>query len=83
MQYAFDFIRNVEASNSPAHTPARGPPLWDDCDAPVGVGGDVQPDWAMAAQAAPDYEVEQHKLVNYKPSVQNRLGVGLRLWRAA
>ena len=40
-------------------SPARGPPLWDDCDAPVGEGVGVQPDWAMAAQAAPDYEVDQ------------------------
>ena len=40
-------------------SPARGPPLWDNCDAPVGEGVDVQRDWAMAAQAAPDYEVDQ------------------------
>ena len=46
-------------AQAPRISPARGPPLWDDCDAPVGEGVGVQPDWAMAAQAAPDYEVDQ------------------------
>ena len=46
-------------AQAPRISPARGPPLWDDCDAPVGEGVDVQPDWDMAAQAAPDYEVDQ------------------------
>ena len=34
-------------------------PLWDDCDAQVGEGADGEPDWDMAAQPAPDYEVDQ------------------------
>ena len=46
-------------AQAPRISPARGPPLWDDCDAPVGEAVDVQPDWDMAAQAAPDYEVDQ------------------------
>ena len=46
-------------AQAPRISPARGPPLWDDCDAPVGEGVDVQPGWDMAVQAAPDYEVDQ------------------------
>jgi len=33
----------------PRITPARGPPLWDGCDAPMGEGVDVAPDWDEAA----------------------------------
>lgn len=43
----------------PRITPARGPPLWDGCDAPVGEGVDVAPHWDEAAQPAPDFEVDQ------------------------
>jgi len=39
--------------------PASGPPLWDDCDVQVGEGVEVEPDWELAAQPAPDYEVDQ------------------------
>ena len=49
----------TQISQASRISPARGPPLWDDCDAPVGEGVDVQPDWDMEAQAAPDYEVDQ------------------------
>jgi hypothetical protein len=58
---------------SPRITPARGPPLWDACDAPVGDVGDVgdgvravpdcksewNSDWDMAAQPAPDDQPDQ------------------------
>jgi len=37
-------------------TPARGPPLWEGCDAPVDDGAQGEPDWDLAAQ--PD-EVDQ------------------------
>lgn len=57
MRQILEYI-GVDAQ-APRISPARGPPLWDDCDAPVGEGVDVQPDWDMAAQAAPDYEVDQ------------------------
>lgn len=45
-------------------SPARGPPLGEDCDAQVeGEGVEVDPDWKtnwdMAAQPAPDYEADQ------------------------
>ena len=43
----------------PRTTPARGPPLWDGCDAPMGDAVEVVPDWDEAAQPAPDFEVDQ------------------------
>ena len=43
----------------PRITPARGPPLWDECDAQMGEGVNAQPDWDEAAQPAPDFEVDQ------------------------
>ena len=44
----------------PRITPARGPPLWDACDAQdMGEGVECEPDWDLAAQAAPDYQVDQ------------------------
>ena len=50
-------------SEPPNIAPARGPPLWEDCDAQMGEGAQVEPDWANdwagAAQPAPDYEVDQ------------------------
>lgn len=47
-------------SSAPRITPARGPPLWDACDAPlIEPGADALPDWDMAAQPAPDYELDQ------------------------
>ena len=46
-------------SQPPRISPARGPPLWDDCDAQTGGGVQIEPDWDLATQAAPDYEVDQ------------------------
>jgi hypothetical protein len=43
----------------PCISQARGPPLWADCDAQVGEGVEVEPDWALVGQPAPDYEVDQ------------------------
>ena len=40
-------------------SPARGPPLWHDCDAHVGEGVAAEPNSELAAQPAPDYEVDQ------------------------
>jgi hypothetical protein len=39
--------------------PARGPPMWEDCDAQAGEGIGSEPDWDLAAQPAPDYELDQ------------------------
>ena len=49
-------------SEPPRISPARGPPLWDDCDAQMGEGAGGEPDltdWDGAVQPAPDYEVDQ------------------------
>jgi hypothetical protein len=44
---------------APHITPARGPPLWEECDAQMGDGFEVEPDWDMVAQPAPDYEIDR------------------------
>jgi len=46
-------------SQTPRITPARGAPLRDDCDAPMGEGVEALPDWDLAAQPAPDYQADQ------------------------
>ncbi len=46
-------------SQPPPIAPARGPPLWDDCESQPGEDAQIEPDWDLAAQPAPDYEVEQ------------------------
>ena len=43
----------------PRITPARGPPLWDECNAQAAEGVEPAPDWDEAAQPAPDFEVDQ------------------------
>jgi hypothetical protein len=43
----------------PRITPARGPPLWEGCDAQMSDGVDLAPDWDEAAQPAPDFEADQ------------------------
>ena len=43
----------------PRIKPARGPPLWDACDAQGGEGMEPVPDWDEADQLAPDFEVDQ------------------------
>jgi hypothetical protein len=40
-------------------TPARGLPLWDRRDAQMGDGVCGKPDWGVAAQPAPNDEVDQ------------------------
>jgi hypothetical protein len=45
----------IGVDSQPPHiTPARGPPLWDECDAQISDEVEVEPDWDMAAQPAPD-----------------------------
>ena len=47
-------------SQAPRITPARGPPLWDDCGAQeTGESVEALPDWDMATQAPPDYPEDQ------------------------
>jgi hypothetical protein len=58
-------LDHIGVDSEPPHiTPARGPPLWDDCgDAQRGDGVEVEPNWATdwdgAEQPVPDYEVDQ------------------------
>ena len=46
-------------SEPPRIKPARGPPLWDACDAQGDEGMEPVPDWDEAAQLVPDFEVDQ------------------------
>ena len=54
-------LDHIGVDSEPPHiSPARGPPLWDDCDAQMDDGAQIEPaDWYLAAQPAPDYEVDQ------------------------
>jgi hypothetical protein len=53
-------LDHIGVDSEPPHiSPARGPPLWDECDAQMGDGAQIEPDWDLAAQPAPDYEVDQ------------------------
>jgi hypothetical protein len=53
-------LDHIGVESEPPHiTPARGPPLWEQCDAQMSVEMPGEPDWDMAAQSAPDYEVDQ------------------------
>ena len=53
-------LEHIGVESEPPHiAPARGPPLWNECDAQAGEGSQIAPDWDIAAQPAPDYEVDQ------------------------
>ena len=54
-------LDHIGVDAEPPHiAPARGPPLWADCDAQMGDGAQIEPaDWDLAAQPAPDFEVDQ------------------------
>ena len=66
------------ASKSTIET--RKPPLWDDGDAQVDDGVQIEPtDWDLAAQPAPDFEVDQR--INWCPGktvTQTRWRVAMR-----
>jgi hypothetical protein len=51
------------APEAPRITPARGPPLWDECGdqetQKLGEGVEALPDWDMVSQSAPDYPDDQ------------------------
>ena len=36
-----------------------GPPLWEDCDAQMDDGAQIEPDWDLVAQVAPDFDADQ------------------------
>jgi hypothetical protein len=50
-------------SQPPRIAPARGPPMWEDCDAQTDNAVPIEPDWGtdwdLAAQATPDFDVDQ------------------------
>jgi hypothetical protein len=46
-------------SEAPRIAPARGPPLWEDCDAQASESVQIEPDWDLAAQPAPDFDIDQ------------------------
>ena len=47
-------------TQAPRITPARGPPLWDDCGAQeTGEGVEAEPDWDLANQSPPNYPDDQ------------------------
>jgi hypothetical protein len=53
-------LEHIGVDSEPPHiSPARGAPLWDDCDAQMGEEVQIEPDWDLAAQVAPDYEVDR------------------------
>lgn len=58
-------LNHIGVACEPPHiSPARGPPLWEDCgDAQMDHRAKIEPDWAndwdQAAQQAPEYEVDQ------------------------
>jgi Putative transposase len=43
----------------PCISPARGPPLWENCDAQARNAAQIEQDWAPEAQSAPIYEDDQ------------------------
>ena len=44
-------LDHIGVDSEPPHiAPARGPPLWEDCDALQGEGSQIGPDWHLAAQ---------------------------------
>ncbi len=64
MTFSADIARILDHigvdSEAPRITPARGPPLWDDCGAQEpGEGVEAMPDWDMTNQSAPDYPEDQ------------------------
>ena len=47
-------LQHIGVASEPPHIcPARGPPLWDDCDAQMDEVVEDEPDWDLAAQPPP------------------------------
>jgi hypothetical protein len=46
-------------SEPPNIAPARDSPLWDGCDAQLRKGVQIEPDWDLVGQPAPNYKVDQ------------------------
>ena len=53
-------LDHIGVDSEPPHiSPARGPPLWDECGAQTDEGVHIEPDWDLAVQPAPDFEADQ------------------------
>ena len=53
-------LEHIGVDFEPPHiAPAREPPLWCGCDAQTDEGVRIDPDWDLAAQPTPDFEVDQ------------------------
>jgi len=53
-------LDHIGVDSQPPHiSPAHGPPLWEGCDAQMDDAVPSEPDWDLAAQPAPDYELDQ------------------------
>ena len=53
-------LDHIGVDSEPPHiSQARGPPLWEDCDAQMGEGVEIEPDWDLVAQPAPNFDVDQ------------------------
>lgn len=65
--------------HAPRITPARGPSLWDDCDAPMGQDVDAVQEWDGGTGGTRLRHRSAHKLVNFKAAMMTRHGVCLRL----
>jgi hypothetical protein len=53
-------LDHIGVESQPPHiAPARGPPLWEGRNAQVDDGVQSEPDWDLAAQPAPEFEVDQ------------------------
>jgi hypothetical protein len=53
-------LDHIGVDSQPPHiSPARGPPLWEGCDAQVDDGVQIEQDRDLAEQPAPAYEVDQ------------------------
>jgi len=54
-------LDHIGVESEPPHiSPARGPPLWDECgDAQMGDEMPIEPDWDLVAQPAPEFDVDQ------------------------
>jgi hypothetical protein len=59
--YIRQILDHIEVDPQPPRiSAARGPPLWEDSgDAQIGEGVEVEPDWDLMGQPAPDYEIDQ------------------------
>jgi hypothetical protein len=71
-------LEHIGVDSEPPHiSPARAPPLWDECgDTQMDDGAQIEPDSDLAAQPAPDYEVDQR--ISARRTRRNAMGSAFR-----